>query len=95
MSILLYPVIIKRKGGRKKHMSKVCAFGKEIKKKLVDIDQTQDWLICEVGKDTGKYFDSGYLHRILRGEIATPSICASICKILGLEDPAGEEEKPA
>ncbi|MDY4166110.1 MAG: XRE family transcriptional regulator [Fournierella sp.] len=67
-------------------MAKVCDFGKEIKKRLVDLDQSQEWLIAEVAKDTGKYFDSGYLHRILRGEIATPGIVASICKILELND---------
>lgn len=63
-------------------MAKVCDFGKEIKKRLVDINQTQEWLITEVSQDTGKYFDGGYLQRILRGEISTPGIVASICKIL-------------
>lgn len=65
-------------------MTKICDFGKEIKKRLVDINQTQEWLISEVANDTGKYFDSGYLHRILRGEIATPGIVASIKKNLEL-----------
>lgn len=68
-------------------MAKVCDFGKEIKKRLVDIDQTQEWLITQVTKDTGKYFDSGYLHRILRGEIATPGIVMSISKILEIPAP--------
>ena len=68
-------------------MAKVCDFGKEIKKRLVDIDQTQEWLITAVAKDTGKYFDSGYLHRILRGELSTPSIITSISKILGIPVP--------
>ena len=65
-------------------MTKICDFGKEVKKRLVDINQSQAWLIAEVQRDTGKYFDSGYLHRILRGELATPSIVASIRKILDL-----------
>nr|DAP93897.1 MAG TPA: POU domain, class 6, transcription-DNA complex, Helix-turn-helix (HTH), DNA-binding.51A [Caudoviricetes sp.] len=65
-------------------MTKICDFGKEIKKRLVDINQTQEWLISEVSQDTGKYFDSGYLHRILRGELSTPGIVASIRKILDL-----------
>ena len=68
-------------------MGKVCRFGKEIKKKLVDIDQTQVWLIEQVRQDTGKYFDSWYLQRILSGKIATPSMVDSICKILGLSGP--------
>lgn len=65
-------------------MAKVCQFGKEIKKKLVDLDKTQDWLISEVNADTGRYFDSGYLYRILTGQVKTPGIIASIRKILDL-----------
>lgn len=68
-------------------MAKVCDFGKEIKKRLVDINQTQGWLIAEVAQDTGKYFDSGYLQRILRGDVATPSIVSSICRILDIPQP--------
>lgn len=71
-------------------MAKVCNFGKEIKKRLVDIDQTQEWLISEVSRDTGKYFDGGYLQRIMRGEISTPGIVASICRILDI--PASSTE---
>lgn len=63
-------------------MPKFCDFGKEIKKKLIDIDKTQEWLISEVSADTGKYFDSGYLQRILRGDVSTPIIVASIKRIL-------------
>lgn len=33
-------------------MSKLCNFGKEIKKRLVDIDKNQEWLITEVRADT-------------------------------------------
>lgn len=40
-------------------MTKICDFGKEIKKKLVDINQSQECLIQEVKKETGLYFDSG------------------------------------
>lgn len=68
-------------------MNKVCDFGKEIKLRLVEINQSQAWLIDEVKKDTGKYFDSGYLHRILRGEVATLGIVSSICRILDISIP--------
>ena len=37
-------------------MTKLCNFGKEIKKRLVDIDKNQEWLITEVRADTGLYF---------------------------------------
>lgn len=68
-------------------MSKFCDFGKKIKKKLIDIDQTQNWLIEEVRMDTGKYFDSSYLYKILTGELTTPSIISSISKILEIPAP--------
>lgn len=74
-------------------MTKFCDFGKEIKKRLVDINQTQEWLISEVSQDTGKYFDSGYLHRILRGELTTPGIVASIRKILALPNDTAETDR--
>lgn len=65
-------------------MAKLCSFGKEIKKKLVDIDRSQNWLIEEVTKDTGLYFDSSYLYKIMIGTASTPSIVSSIRKILDL-----------
>ena len=66
-------------------MAKLCDFGKEIKKRLVDIDKNQEWLIARVKDDTGLYFDSSYLYKVLVGNIATPSILASIRKILDIE----------
>lgn len=66
---------------------KLCEFGKEIKKKLVDIDQSQEWLIVQVKEATGLYFDSSYLHKVMVGKLATPKIIASICKILELDSP--------
>jgi hypothetical protein len=70
-------------------MSKVplCNLGKNIKKRLVDLDHNQVWLISKVKEDTGLYFDDSYLYKILTGRIATPSIVQSICKILGIENP--------
>ena len=67
-------------------MSKLCDFGKEVKKRLVDIDKNQEWLIAQVKADTSLYFDSAYLYKILVGKIATPKIVSSIRKILCLED---------
>ena len=63
-------------------MAKFCDFGKEIKKRLIDIDQNQEWLIAKVREDTGLFFDSGYMHKILTGRLATPSIIESIKRIL-------------
>ena len=68
-------------------MTKLCSFGKEIKKRLVDIDKNQEWLIAQVKADTGLYFDSSYLYKVLTGTIATQSIVSSICRILDISQP--------
>ena len=64
----------------------LCEFGQNIEICLVKINRTNAWLIEQVAKDTGKYFDRSYLHKIKTGEIATPSIVASIRTILNLYD---------
>lgn len=66
---------------------KLCDFGKEIEKRLVDINKKQVWLIEAVANDTGKYFDRSYLNKIETGKIATPSMVNSICKILEIDAP--------
>lgn len=57
-------------------------FGKEIKKRLVDLDQSQGWLISQVSAKTGLYFDRSYLHKIMAGKLATPRIIAAIKEVL-------------
>ena len=64
----------------------LCAFGEQIEISLVKLNRTNAWLIAEVAADTGKYFDRSYLHKVKTGEIQTPGIVASICKILGLNE---------
>ncbi len=63
---------------------KICQYGKEIKKRLVDIDKTQEWLINKVSEDTGLYFDRSYLHKVMVGKNNNPKIKASINKVLGM-----------
>lgn len=63
-----------------------CEFGKSVRKKLVDIDKNQEWLIKQVHQNTGLYFDSSYMHKILTGKIATPKIVQAICEILDISD---------
>lgn len=65
-------------------MAKLTEFGKTVKKRLVDMDQKQNWLIDEVKNKTGLYFDSSYLHKILDGRLSTPSIMQAICDILDI-----------
>ena len=60
-------------------------FGDVIQHRLIDIHKSQAWLIEEVRKKTGLYFDSGYFHKIATGKISTPSIVNAICEILEIE----------
>lgn len=69
---------------------KVCDFGKEVKKKLVDLDQTQEWLMQQVREDTGLFIDRSYLYKILTGKLTTPKIMESIAKILEIETAVDE-----
>ena len=67
---------------------KLAPFGKDIKRRLIDLDKPQLWLIGQVREKTGLYFDSSYLFKIMTGRIATPSIVNAICEILSIEFPA-------
>ena len=61
-------------------------FGKAIKKKLVDLDKSHSWLINEISKRTGLYFDRSYLHKIMVGKLNTPNVVQAICDILDIPD---------
>lgn len=63
-----------------------CEFGKNVKKKLVDIDKTQTWLIEQVRQRTGLFFDDGYLYKIMTGQRSAPNITKAIREILDLDD---------
>lgn len=60
-------------------------YGKEIKRKLEDLEKTQDWLVKQVAEETGLYFDTSYLHKVMVGKLATPKVVTAINKILGIE----------
>lgn len=64
-----------------------CEFGQEIEIALIKINQSNAWLIDAVTKDSGLYFDRSYLHKVKTGEVHTPSIISSICRILSLPEP--------
>ena len=54
------------------------------KKRLIDLDKSQEWLISQLNRDTGLFVDSSYLNRILTGRCNSEKIIASISKILDL-----------
>lgn len=61
-------------------------YGKTIKKRLIDMEKPQKWLIQEVSRVTGLYFDDSYLNKIMTGKIATPSIVRGINQVLSIEE---------
>ncbi len=65
--------------------SDFCEFGKEVKKRLVDIEQTQSWLAEKVSQDTGLWVDAAYLSNTLAGRRTPEKIMTSIKKILEME----------
>lgn len=64
---------------------KICEFGKAVKKRLIDMEQSQAWLIEQVKEKTGLYFDSSYMHRILTGAAKSQKIVRAICEVLSIE----------
>ena len=66
--------------------AKTTAFGKKVKKSLVDLEQKQSWLIEQVTEKTGLYFDGSYLHKVMTGQLNTPKVVKAICEILDIQD---------
>lgn len=58
-------------------------YGKRIKIRLIELGLTQKQLTEMVAKKTGKYFDTSYLSKVIRGKLKTPGIVAAINEILG------------
>lgn len=67
-------------------MAQFTDFGKKVKHRLIDLGKSQEWLVGEVRRRTGKYMDSGYLSKILTGAESGVNIIPAIREILGLED---------
>ena len=67
-------------------MAKLSEFGKDISKRLIDLSKPQTWLIEEVRKKTGLYFDDSYMYKIKTGQLSTPKIVQAICEILDIQD---------
>lgn len=63
-----------------------CDFGKTVKKRLVDLDKTQKWLMEQIAEKTGLYIDGFYLYKILTGQRNAPKITAAIMEILDLPE---------
>ena len=64
--------------------SVITPFGKEVKKRLVDLEQSQDWLMQQITAKTGLFMDRGYMHKVLTGERNAPKIVQAIREILDI-----------
>ena len=67
------------------HKNKWCSLGILIKKRLIDIEKSQEWLISELRKETGLYVDSSNLYKIMTGKLQSEKLISGIVKILKLE----------
>lgn len=63
----------------------ITEYGKTVRKRLIDIEKTQEWLREQVVERTGLYIDAQYMTKILNGQRGAPKVKAAINEILGLE----------
>ena len=73
-------------------MAKVSDFGKAVKIRLVELGETQAWLVKQVKEKTGLYFDDSYLWKIMAGVLASPKIVQAIREVLDLPEETGNTE---
>lgn len=66
-------------------MSTYTDFGKEVKKRLIDMSKTQSWLFGRIAEETGLFVDSGYFHKIITGQRNAPKIVEAIKTILEMD----------
>jgi hypothetical protein len=59
-------------------------YGKTVRKKLIDMEKTQEWLLDKVKEKTGLYMDHQYMTKILNGQRGAPRIVQAINEILEL-----------
>ena len=59
-------------------------FGKKVRIRLIELNKPQAWLIEEVQRRTGKYFDSSYFYKLSTGGARSKPMEQVILDILGL-----------
>lgn len=67
-------------------MAQFTEFGKRTKKALIDMGETQGWLMKQVEASTGLFVDSGYMYKVLTGQRSAPKIAQAIREILNLPE---------
>lgn len=59
-------------------------YGKEVCKRLVDMDKQKVWLMEEIRKRTGLYMDSSYLNKILNSGKGSQKVLDAIHDTIGV-----------
>lgn len=59
-------------------------YGKEVKKRLIEINKSQAWLIEKIKERTGMFVDSSVLNKILTDRLNSKPIITAINEILNL-----------
>jgi len=64
-------------------------YGKTVKGKLIELNETQEWLVGEIKKILpDSYVDSSLLNKVLVGDVNNSKTIPAINKILGIKEPA-------
>lgn len=63
-------------------MTQFTEYGRAVKKTLIDMGQSQEWLMSQVSERTGLFVDNGYMYKILTGKRNAPKIVAAIDEVL-------------
>ncbi len=61
-------------------------FGIAVKTRLLELGQTQEWLIAECKARTGMYADSSTMYKLLTGQLDSQRLKAAIREILHIPD---------
>ena len=75
-------------------MAQFTEFGRNVKKSLIDVGKTQNWLMGRIKDSTGLFVDSGYLYKILTGQREAPKIVHAIRDILDLPEQTQDTTQP-
>lgn len=71
---------------KRKEGGSITNYGKMVKKRLIDLERTQNWLTEEVNKITGLHSDSKYIGKVLRGVRQSQNVKSAINEVLGLRE---------
>ncbi len=63
----------------------ISEYGTKIKMRLVELGKSQNWLIGKVSEQTGLFFDSSYLYKIMCGKEKSRNVINAINSILDIE----------